>query len=178
MDLSLRGPEEIRGEAVLRAMLLALRRTFDEDLGQRIPRILAMLMPVARTRTGLQAVEALLRYFSAVGERLDERTLREAVEQVDPAGGDRIMATLAEKWIKDGVEQGIRQGMQQGSVATAQEFLLAVLSTRFQRIPRPLRQRIQMLNDVNLLRNLVEAAARADSIEGFREDLETACRAV
>lgn len=72
MDLSLRGPEEIRGEAVLRAMLLALRRTFDEDLGQRIPRILAMLMPVARTRTGLQAVEALLRYFSAVGERLDE----------------------------------------------------------------------------------------------------------
>lgn len=88
------------------------------------------------------------------------------------------MATLAEKWIKDGVEQGIRQGMQQGSVATAQEFLLAVLSTRFQRIPRPLRQRIQMLNDVNLLRNLVEAAARADSIEGFREDLETACRAV
>lgn len=84
------------------------------------------------------------------------------------------MATLAEKWIKDGVEQGV----QQGTVATAQAFLLEVLSTRFQGIPYSLQQLIRTIEDVTVLRKLVKAATTAKSIEGFREELETACRAV
>lgn len=98
------------------------------------------------------------------------------------------MATLAEKWIKDGVQQGIQQGVQQGvqrgmqrgvqqgAVATAREFLLAVLSRRFQEIPGHFPERIRMLEDVTLLRDLVEAAATAESIERFRDELEAACR--
>lgn len=171
----------IRGEHVLQAMVLAMRHAFDDALAERILWIATRLRPVATTRAGRQALEALMSYFSVVGERIDERVLRVAVEQVVPAQGDEIMATLAEKWVRSGVEQGIQkgvqQGVQQGAIATAREFLLAVLSRRFQRIPGPLHQRIRMLEDVTLLRNLVEAAATAESIERFRDELEIACRA-
>lgn len=67
--------------------------------------------------------------------------------------------------------------MQQGAVATAREFLLAVLSRRFQDVPAHYHERIRTLEDVNLLRHLVEAAAAAESIERFRDELEAACRA-
>lgn len=50
-----------------------------------------------------------MRYFSAVGEHVDEHVLRDAVEQVVPAQGDEVMATLAEKWIEDGVSKEFRR---------------------------------------------------------------------
>lgn len=79
------------------------------------------------------------------------------------------MATLAQRWIENGAERG--------AMATAREILLAVLRRRFQAIPGRLQERIRMLDDVTLLRNLVEAAATAESIERFRDELETASRA-
>lgn len=54
---------------------------------------------------------------------------------------------------------------------------MAVLSRRFQDVPAHYHERIRTLEDVNLLRHLVEAAAAAESIERFRDELEAACRA-
>jgi len=59
-DLSAYADEELRGEAVLRAGLLALKHVFAPDAGRRLPEILKLLRDVAQSPTGLAALEALL----------------------------------------------------------------------------------------------------------------------
>lgn len=159
VDLSNRSEEDIRGEVVLRAMLLAMRHVFDTDLVGDLPRILGLLRTVATTRTGLEALEALLRYFSSAAEGIGERELRDAVADAFAQKGEQIMATLAEKW----TEQGVRQG----SVVTAQEFLMELLDARFGSVPPPLIEHIRTINDVSRLRELNKAAATAASLQEF-----------
>lgn len=85
-------------EAILQAMVLAMRHAFEDALAQRIPWIVTRLRPVAATRAGRQALEALMSYFSAVGERVDERVLRDAVEQVP----QRKEMRSWRRWRRDG----------------------------------------------------------------------------
>lgn len=49
--------ETIRGGVVVQTMLLAMRHIFDDDLEQRVPRILGLLQAVVATRTGMEALE-------------------------------------------------------------------------------------------------------------------------
>lgn len=58
-----------------------------------------------RSTSGLEAVEALLRYFSTAAEGIGEQELHEAVGQAFAQEGEQIMATLAEKWTKAGIEE-------------------------------------------------------------------------
>lgn len=149
-------------------MLLAMRHVFDDDLVEHLPRILGLLRTVATTPTGLEAVEALLRYFSTAAEGIGERELHEAVGQAFAQEGEQIMATLAEKW----TEAGIQQGIEQGSVATAQETLLELLDARFGTVPASFSERIRATHDMALLRTLNKAAATAKSLEEFSATVE------
>jgi flagellar biosynthesis/type III secretory pathway protein FliH len=66
-----------------------------------------------RQSGGLEFLEIMLRYLSAAAPQLEEDDLRRAVVQALPEG-ERIMATIAEKWVQQGLEQGLEQGLQQG----------------------------------------------------------------
>ena len=113
IDLSVIPDDRIQGQVMLRTGLLALKYIFDDTLRARLPDILGLLGELAKKRTGLEYLEALLRYLSQGTDRIDEADLSQAMAQV-LTGGDELMPTIAETWVERGLQQGLQQGLEQG----------------------------------------------------------------
>ena len=146
-DLSAYADEELRGEAVLRAGLLALKHVFAPDVGRRLPEILGLFRDVARSLTGLAALEAVLRSWTSATDAIDEPTLRRALDEALPALGETIMPTLMEQWTKRAHQQGIQQGQTEGEAA----ILVRQLERRFGPLSPRHRARIESADAETLL---------------------------
>jgi plasmid replication initiation protein len=118
----------------------------------------------------MEALEAVLRYFASASDRVGAAELREALDEAFPDQGEKIMSTLAERWI----DEGKRQGLQQGSAATAREAVVEALEARFDVVPRSVLERIEETDDVAVLKMLHKKAIMAESLEDFRKALEIA----
>ena len=82
------------------------------------------------------------------------------------------MATIAEKW----VEQGIEQGIQKGEYIQAREDILAILEARFGKLTESIVSQVQRLEDRTILKTLLRSAATVSSAETFQQTLEKAVR--
>jgi len=151
-DLWAYSDEELRGEAILRAGLLALKHVFDPDVGVRLPEIVGLLREVARSPTGLAALEAVLRYLTSATDAVDEPALRRALDEAFPAIGETIMPTLAEKWMEQGRKQGIQQGIQQGQAQGEAALLVRQLEHKFGALAAKYRTRVAEADAQTLLR--------------------------
>jgi predicted transposase/invertase (TIGR01784 family) len=107
-DLSHLRDEEIQGEVILRMGLWILKYIFRGELPKQLPELMALLPGLVRRSGGLEFLEIMLRYLSTAAPQLEEDDLRRAVVQALPEG-ERIMASIAEKWVQQGLEQGERQ---------------------------------------------------------------------
>ncbi|MEW6220719.1 MAG: hypothetical protein AB1634_14475 [Thermodesulfobacteriota bacterium] len=61
---------------LLRSFLPITKHIFADDLNERLPGVLALMRDLARSRTGLQYVETLLRYVAAAAPQVEEDALR------------------------------------------------------------------------------------------------------
>jgi len=167
IDLSGYSDDQIRGGVLLRVGLLAMRHIFDPQPADSLSRILRLLETVAGTRSGLRALEAVMRYFAA-SERVEEKELHEALATVFPDEGEKLMISMAEKYIREGIKEGKRQG----SAETARADVLEVLEARFGDVPVSVAERIRETEDVGLLRSLHKKAVTIESLGRFQEALE------
>jgi len=72
-----------------------------------------------------------------------------------------------------GIErQGIQKGLQQGILQKSREALIEVLKARFQRVPKPLRAKIETMEEVSQLSTLLREAAVVDSLALFAQRLQ------
>ena len=143
--------------------LLAMRHIVDPRPVDSLPRILRLVATVAQTSSGLRALVAVIRYFAA-SERVEERELHEALTSVFPDEGEKLMVSMAEKYIKEGERRG--------SAAATRELVLEVLEARFGVVPVSVAERIRGAEDVDMLRSLHKKAATIESLERFQEALE------
>jgi uncharacterized protein DUF4351 len=133
-DLSHLSDEEIKGEVILCLGLWILKYIFRGELPKQLPRLMALLPDLIRHSSGLEFLEVMLRYLSTAAPQLEEDELRRAVVQSLPEG-ERIMASIAEKWVQQGLEQGERQVLLRQArhrfgetIARQSEMLLAQIS--------------------------------------------------
>lgn len=108
----------------MRATLLALKHIHDGDLPEKAPGILALLRDLAQSRSGLEHIEAFLRYFAAGSDKISGVDLQRAVEVVFPEQGEAIMPTVYEKWVQKGLKEGRQEGRQEGRKEGRQQGLL------------------------------------------------------
>ena len=118
IDLSGYRDEELKGTVLLQVSLLLLKHIFDEELPQLLPKIFALLRHLlAENKTGLQFIEAVLKYLAIGTDKVTKQELKDTIEATLPKGGD-ILSTIAQQWIaqgwQDGHREGHREGQQQG----------------------------------------------------------------
>ena len=115
VDVSRYPDEALRGAVILHVALLTFKYIFREELGERLPGILALLRELEAGSSGLDFIRSLLRYLAqAAGtDRLSETTLRQTVTQA-LSGGDEAMMTIAEQWVQQGWQKGWQEGRQEG----------------------------------------------------------------
>ncbi|HZS43714.1 MAG TPA: Rpn family recombination-promoting nuclease/putative transposase [Blastocatellia bacterium] len=154
VDLSKYDDARIIGEAKLRVTLLLLKYIFSARLGPRLADILK-LYPLPGQK-GLEYLQTVLRYLSAASDKLDENDLRKALKKAYLERGEGIMPTLAEKWIKEGVDKGLQLGMQQGMQQGLLSLTLRQLKLRFGSMDPIAEQQIRSLS-VEQLSELGEA---------------------
>jgi hypothetical protein len=133
-DLSHLSDEEIKGEVILHMGLWVLKHIFRGELSKQLPRLMELLPDLIRQSGGLEFLEIMLRYLSTAAPQLEEDELRRAVVQALPEG-ERIMASIAEKWVQQGLGQGERQVLLRQvrhrfgeAIARQSEMLLAQIS--------------------------------------------------
>lgn len=63
-----------------------------------------------------------------------------------------------------GVEKGIQQGIQQGKQQRTQELILRLLRQKFGRVPEVVVQKVQVIDDLDILEELFDEALMADTL--------------
>jgi predicted transposase/invertase (TIGR01784 family) len=137
-DLSSYSDEQLRGNVTLKATTLLLKHIADPRLRTQIPRFVSFLSDLMNQETGLEYLQTFLRYMTSASESITEIEVRQMVDSILSTRGSAIMATIAQKWLEQGIEkgreegleQGIEQGIEQGAQAL-RGSILAVLRVRF-----------------------------------------------
>jgi len=112
-DLSYYGDNELKGAALLQAILLTMKHIFNDELKDRLPDIFKLLEELLTKERGLDFIESILRYLMSGTDRITEQELADVAETVFPQGGT-LMSTIAQKWLDQGVEIGRKEGWQEG----------------------------------------------------------------
>jgi predicted transposase YdaD len=84
----------------------------------------------------------------------------EALADVELMWHERIEQKGVEKGIQQGIQQGKQQGLQQGK----QEMILRLLRQKFGHVPEVVVQKVQVIDDVDILEQLFDQALMADSL--------------
>jgi len=181
-DASGYSDQEMKGEVMLRAALLALKYISRRDLREHLPKILGLVRDLSEKKTEIEFIETLIRYLlnAVPKEHATYGDIKEAVEKALSDRGGEIMPTIAdslrEEGRKQGLEQGIQQGMQQGIqqvqqgiIQTAREALIDTLEARFDVVSESMIKIINDINDPAVLRILLRKAVKAASIDEFTQ---------
>jgi len=113
VDLSKFNDADIRGEAMLRLALLAMKHIRDQSALRKVPEIFDLMEKLSVTESTAEFAATVLRYFITGSDTITEADLRQTMEKHWPEGV-AIMSTIAERWIEQGIQKGIGIGMQQG----------------------------------------------------------------
>ena len=94
-----------------------------------------------------------------------------------------MTATIAQEYIREGIElgikqgleqgleQGLKQGLEQGRIQTRQENVLDLLHIRLGRVSPQVAGRITAVSNTETLRQLLREAATAATMEVFMDKL-------
>ncbi len=159
-------------EMVIGSWLAVMKYIQRPELEVRLEDIVRVLWrwgEVVGSETGIEALITVLRYVTEAREGLSEERVRAVVEKALPEGGE-VMATLAQKWL----EEGIQQGLQQGLVKARRDDVVALLRARLQPGEAWLEwvaEQLEAIDDLGRLQHLLIVAAQVESEEAFEEAL-------
>jgi len=180
-DISHKDDAELKGDVLLKVGLLLFKYVLRDDLPEHLPGILVLLKELSAKSTGLEFLEAVLRYLSGGTEKIDEENLRRAVETALPYEGGKLMPTIAEKWVEKGMQQGMQQGMQRGKLEGLQQgklegLLDAIelgLSLKFGASGLSLMPSIRGVENIDLLEAVKEAIKVAKDLSEIKSVLQS-----
>jgi hypothetical protein len=149
----------IKGAVLTRLVHLALRHIFSAEPRTALEPLVALIGQVIERTTGLEILEALLRYYVTVTERLDEDDVRALLQAIPE--GEALMPTFIDHYIDQGRKQGVKQG--EATVLARQ------LARRFGPLSSRTRARLQKASVAELERwadNILDAATLDEVFEG------------
>ncbi|MHA1280472.1 MAG: hypothetical protein ACTSQ8_25175, partial [Candidatus Helarchaeota archaeon] len=119
-----------------------------EELKNRLAGIFELLKDLSEKQTGLEYIEAILRYIAnaAPDGNINYEDLKTAIEQTIPDKGGNILPTIADALREQGKKEGVQQGIQQGMIQKSREDIVDILEIRFEIISRSI---LNVLNEIN-----------------------------
>ncbi|CAK0775653.1 transposase [Gammaproteobacteria bacterium] len=106
LDLSKVADETLPAGVVSRVALLALKYIFQPEMRERFVDIAAILSKLEKEQPGsLEYFRMVLNYVIAASYALDEEWVRQVLNE-HFREGDRVMPTIAERWMQQGIRKG------------------------------------------------------------------------
>ena len=167
-DLSGLRDEDIRGEVILRLSLLAMKYIYKEEMREKLPLIFGLLKELKDKQNGLEYLETLLRYIVSATDKVSIEDLEETLRDI-PEGG-KAMPTIAEQWLKQGIEKGKKEGLQKGIREGLLEGIELGLKLKFGTEGLKIYPKVARVEDIHKLRAIKSAIETAASVKDI-EDL-------
>jgi hypothetical protein len=135
---------------------------------------------VASFEMVLEYVETVLRYLSSASEHITGQDIQWALETSNFVEGERIMSTIAQEWIQQGIQEGEQRGLEEGRQEGLQQGLLQGvrqgllegialgLELRFGSEGLRLLPEISRIHDVDILHAIHEGLKTAETLEELR----------
>ncbi|MCA9162221.1 MAG: Rpn family recombination-promoting nuclease/putative transposase [Planctomycetales bacterium] len=114
VDLSQWSDDELREESLFMAYMSLLKYIHDDSLPARLVEFFRLLRRLLPPASGMECLEAVLRYLFSGASQLSNDVLQAAVVQVFHEEGESLMPTIAEQVFQAGLEKGEQQGIEQG----------------------------------------------------------------
>jgi hypothetical protein len=151
-DLHRFSDDQIKGTIMSRVMLLLFKHIADPDLQQQLPRILALLRTLVSKETGLQWLEAVIRYLASVldEDELSLEQIKEIAEQAISKETGAYVMTLAEKLRNEGEAKGLRNAIELGMTLKFPGDIEAVMD------------RVNKINDIDILDEITQVIKTAN----------------
>uniref|UniRef100_UPI004056C01F Rpn family recombination-promoting nuclease/putative transposase n=1 Tax=Candidatus Electrothrix sp. TaxID=2170559 RepID=UPI004056C01F len=153
-DVARSDDQEISGETAARTLLLLLKYIFRPDLVERLPDLLVQAKTLLTDENGREIMFTLLYYLTEGTDKVDEKTLRTALDQAVP-GGDTMKSFL-----KKYFDQGRQEGRLEGEI----RLLLRQLRRRFGELPGWAEERLGRASSA-MLETWSERVLTASSLE-------------
>lgn len=183
-DFSHLSSEEIRGELWLRATLATLRSIFDPNLHAQLPHLIELIFALEEERRGLDYIRLVLYYLTVATEKVSREELQQAM-LTQGSRGEQLMGTIAQEYIREGIqigleqglekglEQGLEKGLEQGKLNALRENIAELLAVRLDVPQETYREVLAEIDEAIVLRRLFSIAATAETIAVFDAELPT-----
>jgi hypothetical protein len=115
-DLHRFSDDQIKGTVTIRVMMMLYKHIFEPELRHRLPDIFSLFKTLMEKETGLQYLEAVVRYLASVldEDELSLKQIKEIAEQAISKDTGEYIMTLAEKLRNEGKLEGLVEGEKRG----------------------------------------------------------------
>ena len=165
---NIRGMDEetVRDNIILRFYVEIVKYQNDPRIKEIPSRLTRGLTEILDSNTAVEYIRVFFKYLTKASEHLHSEDYRKALS-ILPEGGEDIMETLADQWIKEGESRGILIGEQRGEIKNAQEMVLEFAGDRYGSLPLSLESDIRSIHSVSALKNLGRQIMKLDTAEEF-----------
>jgi len=112
----------------------------------------------------MEHLEIFIRYLIRATDKINEDELQAIVVKTAHEGGERIMPTIAERWVEKGIEKGIQKGLLEG--------IRAGLEVKFSQAGLSLYPSIAKIENTGMLRSIHKVILKAKDVKEVRKAIE------
>jgi len=165
---NVRGMDEakVQEKILLKFYVEIIKYQNDPSVKEIPPRLVRGLLESLDHRTALEYIDIFFRYLVKSTEHLTQEDYEKALELL-PEGGETIMETLADQWLKEGEDRGVVLGREQGKIENAQQYILENLTERFGIVNQRLTDKVKSIQSPDTLNALFKQTNRVNSLDDF-----------
>lgn len=171
-DLHRFSDDQIKGTVTIRVMMMLYKHIFEPELRHRLPDIFSLFKTLMEKETGLQYLEAVVRYLASVldEDELSLKQIKEIAEQAISKDTGEYIMTLAEKLRNEGKLEGLvegeKRGQKMGRLEGIREAIELGITLKFPEDINAVMVKVNAIDDLETLGKIKEMIKTAkDSTE-------------
>ena len=167
--------EKVREKILLKFYVEIIKMQNDPNIKGLPTRLVRGLLESMEQRTALEHIEIFFTYLVKSSGYLNQEDYKKALDLI-PEGGEKIMETLADQWLREGRQEGREEVLlekpvweKHAKLDYAQENLIDVATEAYGPLPGMLQVKIKSIQSLESLRALNRKVVRTQSLEEFTE---------
>ena len=182
-DVSHVDENKLQASVIIRYFTLILKSLYSPQLRKHLPNLVKALNESLERQEAIDYIRIFFTYLVKSTDAINREDIQEALEQL-PQGGEEIMNTLAEQWIKEGELRGelkgelkgeLRgelRGEQRGILTGLKEAIFEAILINFEYIRPDMEEKINQIESRQTLKLLLKSLFKVRSLEEFENFLD------
>lgn len=163
--------QKVQENVVLKFYVAMIKSLDLPGLKELLPQLTQGLYESLETRTALEYIEIFFKYLTKATDKVDQDDYKRALK-ILPEGGENIMNTLAEQWIREGEQRGEQRGELRGEIKGQQDMLITAVQEKFGTVHPEIVNKIRSIQSKETIQGLFRDVFRLGNFQEFSRELD------